>query len=1261
MDDRWEFWIDRGGTFTDVVARRPDGATVTHKLLSENPRRYDDAAIQAMRDLLGVAGDEPLPTERIGAVKMGTTVATNALLERTGEPTVLLTTRGFADALRIGYQARPDLFALDIVLPEMLYVDVVEVDERVAADGRVLVPLDLDAAASALAEVRNRGIDSVAISFVHGYRHTKHEAQVAEIARQLGFAQVSVGHEVSPLMKLVARGDTTVVDAYLSPVLRRYVDRIQARLDPGGDADTSPGTAPRDGELRPGPEAADPGPGSRGRPRLLFMQSNGGLADAARFQGKDSLLSGPAGGVVGMVRTGEAAGHDRLLGFDMGGTSTDVSHYAGQLERTYETAVAGVRVRAPMINIHTVAAGGGSVLHFDGARLRVGPDSAGADPGPACYGNRGPLAITDCNVLLGKLRPEYFPRIFGPDGDQPLAVDEVRARFEVLAAEVAEATGESRTVEELAEGFLAITCDNMANAIKKISVQRGYDTTTYTLVCFGGAGGQHACLVADVLGVERILIHPYAGVLSAVGIGLADIRRMGEQTVEATLDADAFAQVVQRWDALGASARADVEHQGVAPDRITVERRLSLRYRGSDTALFVEASSMEEASERFEAQHRSRFGFTSPGAELIIDAVQVEAIGRVGDDLRPAPLDGDTPPPAEPGPHPVWMAGGWHDAQFRHRAALDPAGPVDGPAVIVEATATTVVEPGWRATVTGGGDLLLTRIVPRATTVELGRQVDPVQLEIFNNLFMNVAEQMGVVLANTASSVNIKERLDFSCAVFDPGGDLVANAPHMPVHLGSMSESIKATIARNPAMKPGDVFVMNAPYDGGTHLPDITVIKPVFAADRPTPAGGASGDHEPGRGTDPDTPIFYVAARGHHTDIGGTVPGSIPCDSTSIDQEGILLDNVLLVEDDRFQEDRIRHHLGSGPWPARNPDQNVADLKAQVAACEKGAAELGRVIDYYGLDVVHAYMDHVKDNAEEAVRRVIGALSDSSFVGEADDGSRVAVAITVDREARSATIDFTGTSPTHPGNFNAPPAVALAAVLYVFRCLVDDDIPLNAGCLEPLELILPADSMISPSYPAAVIAGNVETSQLIVDTLFGALGVVAGSQGTMNNVIWGNDVHQYYETICGGAGATATAEGCSAVHSHMTNSRLTDPEVLEWRHPVTLESFAVRRGSGGAGLRRGGDGVVRRVRFEEAMELNVISGRRRVAPYGVDGGAPGAVGHNRVIRADGTVEHLGGSARADLAPGDVFEIETPGGGGYGPPPVEPPPADPRPA
>ena len=1199
MTDCWNFWIDRGGTFTDIVGRAPNGHLTTHKLLSDNPRRYSDAAVQGIRDLLELDADEAIPLDKIETVKMGTTVATNALLERQGEPTLLVTTEGFADILRIGYQTRPDLFALDIKLPEMLYTEVLEVEERMSADGETLIQLDEKAARAGLQQARSQGLNSVAIVLLHGYRYTTHEARLAAIARELGFEQVSVSHEVSALMKLVPRGDTTVVDAYLSPVLRQYVAQVDEQL--------------RHNQLSP---------------RLMFMQSNGGLTDAYAFQGKDALLSGPAGGVVGMARTAENANLHKLIGFDMGGTSTDVSHYAGEFERAYETEVAGIRVRSPMMDINTVAAGGGSILHFDGSRLRVGPDSAGADPGPTCYGNNGPLAITDCNVVLGKLRPEFFPAVFGADGNQALDIAATTKAFSVLAEQITEATGIQQTETSIAQGYLDIAADNMANAIKKISIERGHDVTDYALVCFGGAGGQHACMVADRLGIENIYVHPHAGVLSAVGIGLADVRQIRDETVEQTLDHDNLQQLDPRWRELELKGTEYLQNQGIEGTAQELRRRLSLRYQGSDTALLVPASTIDEVRTAFETHHTARFGFISPQTPIIIESLQLEAVGLA----EPLSVNETNSQHGDPllGIFPTTMGDKTIDTPFLDRQNMSPDTPITGPAVLVEPNATTVIEPNWQGHVNADGDLFIERIAPQNQRPAVGTNVNPVQLEIFNNLFMNIAEQMGVVLENTAVSVNIKERLDFSCAIFDPDGELIANAPHLPIHLGSMSEAIKSVIANNPQMEPGDVYVLNAPYNGGTHLPDITVVKPIFDE--------TTGER-----------IFYVASRGHHSDIGGIVPGSAPADSTTIDEEGLVLDNVLLVQGGRFLEQEIRNLLTAGPWPARNPDQNVADLKAQVAACERGATELHNVIDHYGLDVVHAYMGHVMENAEESVRRVIAALNDCEFVGEMDDGNQIAVSIKVDLAERSAVIDFAGTSDQHPGNFNAPKAVCRSAVLYVFRCMVNDAIPLNAGCLVPLDIRIPDPSMISPHSPAAVIAGNVETSQLLVDTLFGALGVIAGSQGTMNNFIWGNDEHQYYETICGGAGATPSADGASAVHTHMTNTRLTDPEILEWRHPVRVQHFKVRRNSGGLGAQLGGDGVVRRLQFLEPMTVNVLSSRRKVAPYGVEGGQSGLVGVNRLLRADGTTKELPGSTRVEVQPADCFEIETPGGGGFGVP------------
>jgi len=1199
----WQFWIDRGGTFTDIVARRPDGSLATHKLLSDNPERYRDAAVQGIRDLLGLAPGAPIPADAIEAVKMGTTVATNALLERKGERTALVITRGFADALRIAYQNRPKLFVRRIELPSLLYERAIEADERLGARGEVVRPLDEASVERELRVAHDAGIRAVAVVLMHGYRYPQHERAIAEIARRIGFAQVSVSHEVSPLMKLVSRGDTTVVDAYLSPILRRYVEQVEEDLDAGA-----------------------------GRVRLQFMQSSGGLTDAHLFQGKDAILSGPAGGIVGAVEVSRLAGFDRIIGFDMGGTSTDVTHYAGEYERAFVTEVAGVRLRAPMMRIHTVAAGGGSICTFDGARFRVGPESAGANPGPASYRRGGPLAVTDCNVMVGKLDPGLFPHVFGPDGREPLDADVVRRRFAALAGEVAAATGHRRSPEEIADGFLKIAVENMANAIKHISVERGYDVTEYTLCCFGGAGGQHACLVADALGMTRVFIHPFAGVLSAYGMGLADVRALRQQAVEARLDEASLASVSSTFAVLESSARDDVARQGIPAERIACHRTMHVKVEGTDTTIEVPAGGLGDIVADFERRYAQQYGFLMPGKALVIEAVAVEAVGRTES-------AGDRPPAFAPraaalariATHRVYTAGGFRDAAVYAREDLRPGDAIPGPAIVKEPNATTVVEPGWRAMLTPRDDLVLERVEEARRAHAIGTTADPVLLEVFNNLFMAIAEQMGVTLANTATSVNIKERLDFSCALFDAQGSLIANAPHMPVHLGSMGESVRTVIDRRTGtMKPGDVFVLNAPYNGGTHLPDVTVIAPVFLASEATPE-------------------FYVASRGHHADIGGITPGSMPPDSSHVDEEGVLLDNVQLVAEGRFLEDEMRAILKSGRYPARNADQNLADLRAQVAACAKGADELAKMVAHFSLPVVRAYMKHVQDNAEESVRRVLGALRDGSYAYEMDDGAVIRVAIRVDRAKREAVIDFTGTSAQRPTNFNAPSAVCKAAVLYVFRTLVDDEIPMNAGCLKPLTIVIPEGSMLAPHYPAAVVAGNVETSQAITDCLYGALGVLAASQGTMNNFTFGNDAYQYYETISGGSGAGPDFDGTSVVQTHMTNSRLTDPEVLEWRFPVRLDSYAIRRGSGGAGRHRGGDGGERRIRFLEAMTAVMLANHRRVAPFGVEGGMPGALGENWVERTDGSREDFGATFKVEMRPGDVFVVRTPGGGGYGAP------------
>ena len=1200
--NRWQFWIDRGGTFTDVVGKRPDGALETHKLLSENPEQYKDAAVAGIRHLLGLKAGQPVTPAQVECVKMGTTVATNALLERKGEPTLLVTTRGFRDALRIAYQNRPRLFDRNIVLPELLYSAVVEAKERIGAHGDVVEALDEKRLQEHLVTQYGQGLRSVAIVFMHGYRYTEHEKAAKRIAQEVGFTQISTSHETSPMMKYVSRGDTTVVDAYLSPILRRYVEQVASEM---------PGV------------------------KLFFMQSSGGLTDAHVFQGKDAILSGPAGGIVGMARTAAIAGHEKVIGFDMGGTSTDVSHYAGEFEREFETQVAGVRMRAPMMSIHTVAAGGGSILAFDGARFRVGPQSAGANPGPASYRRGGPLAVTDANVMVGKVQPRYFPRVFGVTGNESLDDAVVRDKFAILANQ----TG--RSAEDVAEGFINIAVQQMANAIKKISVARGYDVTRYTLQCFGGAGGQHACLVADALGMTKVFVHPLAGVLSAYGMGLADQSVIREQAVELKLMPGALPDIAAKLDQLAAAACAELTRQQLASSGIVTHRRVHVRYEGSDSALIVQFGDIAQIQTRFEAAYRQRFAFLMESKGLVVEAVSVEAV--IAGDAPAEPLLPTHTLREVPRRESVKMYSGaaWHDAALVVREDLRPGDVIPGPAIIAEKNATTIVEPGWEASLTRLDHLLLVRREKRAIQYAAGTTADPVLLEVFNNLFMNIAEQMGLQLQNTAYSVNIKERLDFSCALFDANGNLIANAPHMPVHLGSMGESIKTVIRENAnSMQPGDVFVLNDPYHGGTHLPDITVITPVYLDDVPT---------------------FYVGSRGHHADVGGTTPGSMPPFSTRIEEEGVQINNVKLVAQGVLQEAKMIALLQSGEYPSRNPAQNMADLRAQIAANEKGVQELRKMVDQFGLNVVQAYMGHVQDNAEESVRRVIELIGVrtplNSFTLPLDNGAQIQVTIRVDLKNRSAEVDFTGTSPQQINNFNAPTAVCMAAVLYVFRALVNDDIPLNAGCLKPIKVIIPPGSMLNPNPPASVVAGNVETSSCITNALLGALGVMAAGQCTMNNFTFGNAAHQYYETISGGSGAGATFDGSgqsnggfngtSVVQTHMTNSRLTDPEVFEFRFPVRLESYEIRQGSGGAGEWHGGNGGVRRVKFLEDMTAGILSNGRVHGAFGMNGGEAGAVGINRVVRADGRVEELGHIGQVEMHPEDVFEIHTPGGGGFG--------------
>jgi 5-oxoprolinase (ATP-hydrolysing) len=1235
--DGWQFWIDRGGTFTDIVALAPDGRILSSKLLSENPEQYPDATVEGIRRMLDLRTGDSIPAAKISSIKLGTTVATNALLERKGERTVLVITRGLADALKIGTQQRPRLFDLKIALPEPIYERVLEIDGRFSAEGEELQPLNLGALRDSLKQALRDGIRAAAAVCLHGYRYPQHEQAIAELARELGFTQVSTSHETSQLINLVNRGDTTVVDAYLSPVLRRYVDGLRAAL---------PGIP------------------------LFFMQSNGGLVDAARFQGKNSILSGPAGGIVGAAKAATETGIDRVIGFDMGGTSTDVTHYAGEFERRFETEVAGVRIGVPMMHIHTVAAGGGSICWFDGGRLRVGPESAGANPGPAAYRRNGPLTVTDCNVMLGRLPPDFFPKIFGPDGDLPLDAERVREAFQELGAEIEARSSCSLSSEELASGFLRIAVENMANAVKKISVARGYDVTKYTLVTFGGAGGQHACAVADALQMDRVLIHPLAGVLSAYGIGQAELRALRESSVELPLGPEGLADAEGTLAALAKDARQELRFQHSDTERVI--RKFHLRYQGTNTALAVEPGSVAYLTEAFQAAHRSRFGFAMDPNErgLVIAAVSVEAIGKTSE--KNFGLASVLPSLAQPheggsearstGGHPACFAdepgvagrisetqvrfgGDWYSTPVFDRETVPVGSKILGPALVVERTTITVVEPGWQGEITEELNLVLTRITPRPAQTAIGTEADPILLEVFNNLFMSIAEQMGVVLQNSAYSVNIKERLDFSCAVFDAEGRLVANAPHIPVHLGSMGGAVRSIIRRcGDHVHAGDVFALNDPFAGGTHLPDITVVTPVFIpAEGPEP----NAEHRAPNVERQARPAFWVASRGHHADVGGLTPGSMPPSSKTITDEGIRIADFLLVEQGRFRERALVELFSSGRYPARNIAQNIGDLHAQIAANEKGGRELKALADHYGLEAVQAYMDHVRANAAEQVRRVIDRLKPGHFIQRMDSGAEIHVRISVDTEARRATIDFSGTSSQREDNFNAPTAIVNAVVLYVFRTLIREEIPLNDGCFDALDIVVPKGSMLAPEPPAAVVAGNVETSQALASALYGALGVLAAGQGTMNNLTFGNDRYQYYETIGGGAGAGPDFPGASAVHIHMTNTRLTDAEVLELRYPVILEAFQIRQNSGGDGRWRGGDGIVRQLRFREPMQVVILANHRLVPPFGQQGGSPGKVGKTSVLRKDGSIEVLQSCDQREVAAGDAILVETPGGGGWG--------------
>jgi 5-oxoprolinase (ATP-hydrolysing) len=1214
LDRSWRFWIDRGGTFTDVIGQAvggPDspngGAETSLKLLSASPA-YPDAAVEAMRRILEVRPGEPFPAARVEAIKMGTTVATNALLERAGAKTLFVTTRGFADSILIGDQARPELFALTIVRPEPLYSGVVEADERLDAQGDVVRPLDRAALTEELKAAVAQGYASAAIAFLHADLNPEHERQAGEIAKAVGFQFVALSHEVSPLPRFIPRAETTVADAYLTPILQSYVRQVERAV--------------------------------AGAP-LYFMTSAGGLVHAEAFRGRDAVVSGPAGGVVGVARTAEQARAGAVLGFDMGGTSTDVCRYAGQLERRDTAKVAGARIRSPMLDVETVAAGGGSILTFDGMRARAGPASAGADPGPACYGRGGPATVTDANLVLGRLDPRFFPSVFGPGGDQPLDPAAAHARL----AELATAMG-AESVEAAAEGFVAVAVEQMAQAVRRISTERGFDPREHALTAFGGAAGQVACQTAEALGVTEILCPRYASVLSAWGIGQAQVTALRQAGLEVPLDANGLARARTVLAEVEGAARAAMAEQGA--ETAAVGQTLRLRYDGADAELPVPLTDLAAAKAQFEQAHQRLFGFIEPDRTILIAAVEAEAQSNTSAHPRESGDPGvfGVAEPAQAAASPIgpngkslgprfrgdermkmFAYGAWHDAPV---IPADQFTTADGPALVVRNDTQIALAPGWRAGADAEGLIRLTRTsAGTAKAIALDRP-DPVTLELFNRRFMGVAEAMGAALERTAHSVNIKERLDFSCALFDADGGLVANAPHMPVHLGSMGASVRAVRDRHPVLHPGEAFALNNPYAGGTHLPDITVVMPIFM--------DGAGE-----------PSFYVAARGHHADVGGVQPGSMPPFSKTIDEEGVMLDALPIMREGRFLEAETRAALMSGPWPVRAPDTNLADLKAQIAACQAGGAAVTAMIRTYGAAAVARYMTFVQQNAAAAVRRAVGRLSDGFARVPLDGGGEIVVTTTVDAEAGEATLDFTASADQLPTNFNGPSAIVDAAALYVFRTLVDDDIPLNSGCLEPLNILTRPGSMLDPRPPAAVVAGNVETSQHVVDALYAALGVMANSLGTMSNFTFGDAQRQYYETICGGAGATAHAPGASAVHTHMTNSRLTDPEILERRFPVRVESFGVRRGSGGAGARRGGDGAIRRIRFLADMEAALLSSRRQHAPQGLAGGEPALPGAQRLIAASGTVTDLPGCFALDVHAGDMIEIETPGGGGYGVP------------
>ena len=1202
----WQFWIDRGGTFTDIIARHPDGTLLCRKYLSENPESYDDAAVYGIKSMLDIHQSDPVPDGLIDKIKMGTTVATNALLERKGDDVLLAVTKGFKDALEIGYQARPDTFALKIEKPDILYTRVVEINERVSAKGEVLQTLDIELSKKALNTAYNQGLTAIAIVLMHGYQYSQHEKQLMQLAKEIGFSQISASHEVSPLQKLISRGETTLVDAYLTPILLRYIQNISKGLNQHKPA------------------------------QLLFMQSSGGLTSADTFRGRDAILSGPAGGIVGAVHTAKLAGFDKIIGFDMGGTSTDVSHYAGEFEKAYETEVAGVRMRVPMLHIHTVAAGGGSVLRYQDGRFRVGPESAGALPGPICYRRNGKLAVTDINLCLGKIQADFFPSIFGPEQNLPLDKTNSLQAF----ADIANNIDDGRSAEDVAEGFLAIAIQHMAQAIKKISVSRGYDVSNYVLNCFGGAGGQHACLVAEKLGIKTVLLHRYSGILSAYGMGLADIKVERQRVANSLMQSGDIQAIDFAIEQLKQANLEDLNKQGLSNSQITHHCSALLKYLNTDTSLNISLDSLSEMQNSFTEQHQQQFGFFAPDKPIIIDTLIVESYGGA-EKITEAKqtLASDLPIKIQTFRQ-IYSQGQWLNAPVIKLSSLRFGHEVVGPAIIVEPTGTIIVEKNWRVKVNVNGHLVLhfeavkKVLDPDSTSQETTlNKADPVTLELFNSAFMSIAQQMGIVLRNTSQSVNVKERLDFSCAIFDATGNLIANAPHVPVHLGSMDASVKVIINGTQSVHAGDVFVQNNPYNGGSHLPDITVITPVFDA----------ANH---------SILFYVASRAHHEDVGGIAPGSMSSLATEIHQEGILLDSVKLVEQGDFQVTRLETLFSSGAYPARNIPQNMADLMAQTAANKTGVNELLKLVEQHSLKTVYAYMQHIQDSAKTSVQKVIAGLEDGEFCYPLESGASIVVKISIDKTKLRACINFTGTSAQQNNNLNAPKAITQAAVMYVFRCLVNDDVPLNAGCMQALDIIVPEGSLLNPRFPAAVVAGNVETSQAVTNALFAALGVLGSSQGTMNNLTFGNERYQYYETICSGSPGGMDSKGkgfhgVAAVHTHMTNTRMTDPEILEQRYPVILKEFRIDRDSGGKGKYNAGDGITRTITFLEDMQCSILSGHRITPPYGLKGGEVGRVGRNWLTKPNGEQLDLAGCEHTAVVAGDSISIQSPTGGGFG--------------